>query len=183
MAKRLGLTALAVALAAGGLAQSASGALFFVFKPTTASPGERVAVRTPWTPAGFSYRRAKSPLRPAVSLYLVRNAIASQVLSRRDPRLVPFGRIRLDRRSRGAKRFVVPDVASGVYTLAYWCSYCRPKQFASFRVDEKNVVPRYRDRMTLTVRAPVTATNWARARALRRRPRPDSGRAPGSARR
>ena len=148
MGKRLLATAVAV-LATAGLAQPAWGALFFVFRPTSAHTGERVSVRTPWTSSSFTYKRAKKPLR-AVRLYLVRNKIADHVKSRYDSRLVFIGRIRLDARLRGLKRFTVPTLSPDVYTIAYWCPFCSPAHFSSFRIGE-NVVPRYRDRMVLRV--------------------------------
>jgi hypothetical protein len=148
--KKLALASLVAAVVAGSLAEAAASAVFFVFHPLTAQPGERVEVRTPWTSARY---RPQRPFQ-RFHLYLVRNHLADRVRSPRDPRLVPIGSARLDARFRGRLRFVVPSVDPGVYTAAFWCPRCPGTRFQSFTVGSQ-VVPRYRQRMTLRVYVPV----------------------------
>jgi hypothetical protein len=136
--------ALSVALAvAAASADRASGAIFFVMKPNAAVPGERVDVRTPWTRATFTYARAKRPFH-RVTLYLVRNSIAGRVKSPSDRRLARIGTVTLDAEQRGFRSFVVPRLAPGTYTTAYWCPRCGPRKFTSFTAR--------RSRMLLQVR-------------------------------
>ena len=133
----------------------AAGALFFVFKPTSAVPGERVELRTPWTPAGFSPRRTAKPLGRPVTLYLVRNEVASLVRTHSDPRVSRIGSVRLDRKSRGVTRFTVPRLEPGPYAIAYSCPDCAAysfgRTFFSGAVGP-DTSPRYRDRLLLTIR-------------------------------
>jgi hypothetical protein len=118
---------LVAALAAGTIAGRAESALFFVFSPTAAKPGEDVAVLTPQTPWSFDLRRdGARPLQHPIPLYLVPNAIADDVTSPDDPRLRAIGSIILDRTGRGVLRFVVPTLPSDRYAVAGICVQCAP---------------------------------------------------------
>jgi hypothetical protein len=148
-------------------------ASFFLVHPNTASPGERVTVRTPGTPVGFRPgSEARGVGRARIQLYLVENAIAERITSPRDPRLNPIGVIEIDRNSHGSLTFVVPEIDGGTYTVAhlrlYPCDFrppgwptraggtiCGPA-FSSLSVDEQ-VVPRFRSVMTLRVRGDESA--------------------------
>jgi hypothetical protein len=118
---RLAVLAAAAALAAASSAGSIPRELSFVIFPDTAVAGERIAVRTAQTPAGWRPARATA-LR--VTLYLVTRADAWTVTSRLDRRLVRVGVIALDVRRRGVTTFAVPALEPGVYTIAYWCPAC-----------------------------------------------------------
>jgi hypothetical protein len=159
--------ALAVFTALVGVG-TARTATFFLLHPNTASPGERVTVRTPGTPMGFRPgSEARGVGRAHIQLYLVKNAIAEGIASPRDQRLIPIGVIEIDRNSHGSLTFVVPEIDGGTYTVAhlrlYPCDFrppgwptraggtiCGPA-FSSLSVDDQ-IVPRYRSLMTLRVR-------------------------------
>jgi hypothetical protein len=115
------LAALAIV---GALAGTASAALWLVFSRTTVAPRDVVSARTGGRVAIGRAARAgarKHPLR----LFLVDQAAASSVTSVRDPRLVPLGRLAVDRKGNGRIQFTVPNVPPGDYTTLLYCVTCR----------------------------------------------------------
>jgi len=147
--------ALGVALIAALVASSASAALFFLFKPTTAKTGELVTVRLGGTPASFTVDQREKPFQNGIRLYLVPSRVAGEVESRFDRRLHFIGRIIPDRNSRGILSFTVPPLDSGAYALAAWCPACARNSFGrSFFVQTVPRVSRYRLWMGLRVRLP-----------------------------
>lgn len=147
--------ALGVALIAALVASSASAALFFLFKPTTAKTGELVTVRLGGTPASFTVDQREKPFQNGIRLYLVPSRVAGEVESRFDRRLHFIGRIIPDRNSRGILSFTVPPLDSGAYALAAWCPACARNSFGrSFFVQTVPRVSRYRLWMGLCVRLP-----------------------------
>jgi hypothetical protein len=144
--QRIALIALAVAaLAAPAKARAVP---VFVFDQPSASPNDRVTVRT----AG-----RVEPLQQRVRIYLVRADIASEVRSRLDRRVNFIGSVVPDRNGRGVLTFSVPPLDSGEYTLAYW--YGR-----TFAVQQRaQLVQRFRSRALLridtTQPCPVTLPN------------------------
>ena len=155
----------AVALAALAAPANARAALFFVFDRPSATPNERVTVRTGPTPQAFTLSQRVKPLQRPVRIYLVRNDLAAVVHTRFDRRLHFAGSLASDRNGRGLLTFSAPPLDAGSYTLAYWCAACaansrgrtffvqRPEQFA----------PRYRSqallRLETTQSCPVTLPN------------------------
>ena len=145
---------LVVAIIAAALAGSAQAALFFFFRPTAARPGEQVTIRAAGTPVSFSSRQRSKPLLPPIRLYLVRNAVAERIKSRRDRRLHYIGQIVLDKSARGLKTFTVPRLPAGSYAVAYVCPSCARYSFGRtfFVVGVgADVVPRYRPLMLLRI--------------------------------
>jgi hypothetical protein len=140
---------------AAALANGAAGALFFLFKPTSAEVGDRVSLRTPGTSAGFDVRRRGSrPLQRPIRLFIVSNAIAAEVRSRHDPRLHPIGSIVLDKRGRGALQFTVPRLKPGSYAVAGICRPCARYSFGrTFFVLNvgKGIAPKWRPLMLLRI--------------------------------
>jgi hypothetical protein len=148
----------AIAVLAAVSAGGAFAALFFLFNPTTARPGDRVAVRTPGTPANFSVeRRGVKPFQRPIRLYLISNAVAADVSSPRDARLRSIGSIVLDKRGHGMLRFTVPELSPDDYAVAGVCLQCARysagRTFFVLHVDEQNVVARWRPLMLLRVDA------------------------------
>jgi hypothetical protein len=155
---RVPLLALVAALAVGATAERAGSALFFVFRPTTAKPGQAVALRTPHTPLNFDVRReGLRPLQRPIALYLVSNSIAKDVSSPDDPRLHDIGSIVLDANGRGVLRFTVPSLPSDRYAVAAACAQCAPfsrgSTFFALSVDERNIARTWRPVMLLRVEA------------------------------
>ncbi|CAN5205415.1 hypothetical protein BH09ACT13_BH09ACT13_07440 [soil metagenome] len=149
------MLALASAVAAVAIAPSAYAALFFLFKPTSAAPGERVTVRLGGTPAGFTLADRKKPFKRAIRLYLVPNRIAGDVRSRFDPRLHFVGRLVPDKNSRGLLTFTVPPVDTDDYAVAAWCLECARYSFGrTFFTLPVPTTSRYRDLMHLRVTLP-----------------------------
>ena len=111
----LGLAALAVAALTAGIAQAA---LWLNFSRASAAPGEVVFVRTAGTGA-----LAGARTRP-VRVYLAPSAVAAQIRSTRDHRLVLLGRLRIDRKGTGHLRFVTPRVRAGNYKTLMHCPDC-----------------------------------------------------------
>lgn len=105
-----------VSLLAGGT----SAALWLVFSRVSAEPGESVTVRTAGRGA---LAWARNGTRPRV--FMAPNAEAETIRSVRDRRLVPLGRLAVDRRGNGRLRFVVPNLAPGDYTTFIHCPRCR----------------------------------------------------------
>ena len=152
------MLALAGAVVAVAIAPSAYAALFFLFKPTSAAPGERVTVRLGGTPASFTLADRKRPFKRAMRLYLVPNGIAGEVRSRFDPRLHFVGRLVPDKNTRGLLTFTVPPVDTDDYAVAAWCPGCA--RYSSGRTFFTLPVPgvsRYRDLMHLRVTMPSAA--------------------------
>jgi hypothetical protein len=157
-ALRLSAVTLATGIAALALAGGAAAALFFLFHPTTAKPGDRVSVRTPDTPLNFNARkRGVKPLQRPIRLYLVSNAIAGDVSSPSDSRLHYIGSIVLDRRGRGILHFTVPELAPDAYAVAGVCQQCARYSFGRtffvLHVTEQDVSPQWRPLMLLRVEA------------------------------
>jgi hypothetical protein len=155
---RLTAFVLATAVVAATLAGSALAALFFVFSPTAATPGDRVSLRTPGTPPSFNVRkRGVKPLQRPIRLYLVSNAIADDVSSPTDPRLHYVGSIVLDRRGRGVLRFIVPEIPADSYAVAGVCVQCARhsagRTFFVLYVTERDIAPHWRPLMLLRVAA------------------------------
>jgi len=156
---------IAVALAALAAPANARAALFFLFDQPSASPNDRVTVRTGVTPRNFQSSRRVKPLQPAVRVYLVRTDVAVEVHSRLDPRLSFVGSVVPDRNGRGLVTLSVPPLDSGSYTLAYWCpgcaAYSRGRTF--FVQQPEQFVQRYRSqallRINTTQSCPVTLPN------------------------
>ena len=127
---------------------NARAAPVFVFDRPSATPNDRVTVRT----AGTGLK----PLQP-FRIYLVRADVAGEVRSRLDPRVNFVGSVAPDRNGRGLVAFSVPPLDAGEYTLAY--SYGR-----SFKVQQPaQLIQRYRPRALLRVHTtqscPVTLPN------------------------
>ena len=109
---------------AGTLATSASAALFFLFSPTAALPGDVVKVRLGGTPAGFTPAQRERPFQRPIRIYLVQDGVAGDVRSRFDPRLHFVGALVPDRNARGMLAFEAPPLDSGTYVVAAWCPGC-----------------------------------------------------------
>jgi hypothetical protein len=139
---------------------SGSAALFFLFKPTSARPGDLVAVRTGGTPARFGPSQRVRPFQPALRLYLVPNSIAPKIRSRFDVRLHYIGSLVPDKNMHGVLRFSVPVLPSNRYAVAVWCPWCARfsggRTFHVLHVD-RNIAPRYRPQMVLRVEMPAAA--------------------------
>lgn len=135
-------------------------ALFFLFQPTSAEPGDRVIVRTGGTPASFRPSQRVKPLQRAMRLYLVPNATAPKVRSRFDLRLHFIGSLVPDRNLHGVLEFRVPPLRTDRYAVAVWCPGCARfsggRTFHVLPVD-RDVVPRYRRLMLLHVETPSAA--------------------------
>ena len=154
MRRLAGLLLVAAAVAAV-LASSAGAALFFLFQPTAATPGDRVTVRTGGTPAGFTLRQRKRPLQKPIRVYLVPNRLAGEVRGRFDPRLHFVGVLVPDRDARGVLTFTVPPLDSDTYVAAAWCPGCaRYSRGRSFFVFAQPAVSRDRKQMALRVQLP-----------------------------
>lgn len=155
---RLVVIAFVAAVIAAGVASSASAALFFLFKPTSADAGDVVTVRLGGTPADFTLEQRERPFRNGIRLYLVPSGVAEEVSSRFDPRLHFIGRIVPDRNHRGVLSFRVPPVDGRPYALASWCPACAKNSFGrTFFVQTVPRVSRYRRWMGLRVRMPSAA--------------------------
>lgn len=153
--RRLVVIALVAAFSAGSVASSASAALFFLFKPTTADAGDVVTVRLGGTPASFTLEQRKTPFKRAIRLYLAPSDLADDVHSRFDRRLHFIGRIVPDRNSRGVLSFKVPPLDTGAYALASWCPECARNSFGrTFFMQTVPKVSRYRRWLGLRVRMP-----------------------------
>ncbi len=159
------LALIAVVLVALAAPANARAALFFLLDQQTASPNDRVTVRTGATSTNFELRRQVKPLQRPVRLYLVRTELAAEVHSRFDPRLHFVGSVTPDRNGRGMQTFSVPPLDSATYTLAYWCPGCAASSRApTFVVQHPGqFVQRYRSqtllRISTTQACPVTLPN------------------------
>jgi hypothetical protein len=159
--RRLAAVVFVGALGAAVLASSVEAALFFLFKPTAAKPGEIVAIRTGGTPAGFTARQRHKPFQRPIRVYLVPNRFADDVHSRFDRRLHFVGTLVPDRKGRGVLRFTVPPLDTDDYAVAAWCPGCARysfgKTFSVLRVGE-DTAPRYRALMLLRLELPDPKT-------------------------
>lgn len=148
------LAATAVAATAPGRAESA---LFFLFNPTSARPGDRVAIRTGGTPVRFGPNQRVRPFQRPIRLFVVSNAVAAEVTSPQDPRLHFIGALVADKNGHGVTEFIVPRLDPDSYTLAAVCPACARysfgRTFSVIHVDD-NIVPRYRPLMLLRVYDP-----------------------------
>lgn len=146
---------LIAAVATAVLASSAGAALFFLFKPATAKPGELVTVRLGGTSTNFTLAQREKPFRRPIRVYLVPNRVAGAVSSRSDPRLHFIGRIVPDRNRRGLLAFEVPPLDTDMYAVAAWCPECATYSFGrTFFVLPVPKVSRYREQMGLHVQMP-----------------------------
>ena len=159
------LTLIAVVLVALAAPANAHAALFFLLDQSSASPNDRVTLRTGGTPTAFTPRQRVKPLQRPVRVYLVRTELAVETHSRLDPRLKFVGSVLPDRNGRALLTFSVPPLDAGTYTLAYWCPGCaassRGRTFFVQHPDQ--FVQRYRSRTLLqidtTQSCPVTLPN------------------------
>lgn len=115
---RLSLAAVAVLIVVALTAGVAQAALWLNFSRASAEPGEVVFVRT----AGIG-ALAGARSRP-VRVFLAPSAVAAQIRSTRDRRLVLLGRLRIDRKGTGHLRFVTPSVKPGYYKTLMHCPDC-----------------------------------------------------------
>jgi hypothetical protein len=138
MRRRVVVTAvLGVALAVGLVLPSLARAdLALWFASPRAHWGQRVHVASPGRYAPFS----------GVRVYLVPMALARSASHQRptgpprNRRIIPLGRLRLDRPGVARLTFIVPRVRPGDYTIGFWCKPCAPPQGAFFttgRPDER----------------------------------------------
>jgi len=155
MVQRLALVA--VALVALAVPANARAALVFVFDQPSASPNDRVTLRTGGTPKAFTLRQQMKPLQRPVRVYLVRADLATEIRSRLDPRLQFLASIALDQRGRALVTLSVPPLDSGTYTLAYWCPGCTTANSSrTFFVQRSGL------RINATPSCPVTLPNASR---------------------
>jgi hypothetical protein len=126
---RLGALTLAAAVIATIAASSVAAALFFLFKPAAAKPGDLVTVRLGGTPATFTLAARKEPLRRPMRIYLVPNGVASDVESRFDGRLHFVGLLVPDANGRGVLTFRAPPLDTAAYAVAAWCPECARNSF------------------------------------------------------
>jgi hypothetical protein len=152
--RRLAIVGLASGVVMLTVPVCASAALFFLFEPTSAKPGDRVTVRTAGTPTNFKPVRRRGRFSHPIRIYLVRNDTASKVRSRFDARLTPLGAMLTDTNVRGILAFTVPRLHAGSYSVAAWCPDCGPyskgRTFFTFLVGEW-IAPRYRRSMLLRI--------------------------------
>ena len=159
------LALIAVALVALAAPANGRAALFFLLDRPSASPNDRVTVRTGGTPRDFTLGQRMKPLQRPVRVYIVRTDVAADVHSRSDPRLNFVGAVLPDKNGRGLLTFSVPPLDSGTYTLAYRCPGCaafsRGRTFFVQQPDQ--FVQRYRSQAVLridtTQSCPVTLPN------------------------
>lgn len=146
------------AVAAAVVASSASGALVFLFSPTSATPGDLVTVRLGGTPARFTLSDRARPLQRPIRVYLVRNEVADEVRGRFDPRLHFVGALVPDRNARGILEFTLPPLDTGTYAVAAWCPRCaRYSVGRTFFTLPVPRVSRYRRQMGLKISLPSAA--------------------------
>jgi hypothetical protein len=154
--RRLGALVL-VAASAGAVWVSAAGAaLFLLFDPVSAEPGDAVTVRLGGTPAGYTRAQRETPTQRPIRVYLVRNEDADGVKSRFDPRLHFVGAIVPDRRHRGVLTFRAPPLDSGTYVAAAWCPGCARYSFGrTFFASGLPETSRYRGRLAVRLELPA----------------------------
>jgi len=137
------------------VASAASGALFFLFKPTAAQPGDLVTVRLGGTPVDFTLAKRVRPFQRPIRVYLVPNGVADLVRTRFDKRVHFVGRIVPDKNTHGVLSFTVPPLDTDTYVAAAWCPGCaRYSLGRSFFVLQLPRASRYRGSMAVRVRMP-----------------------------
>ncbi|MBA2384995.1 MAG: hypothetical protein H0V68_10100 [Actinobacteria bacterium] len=124
MARRLALLVALAALAAAAAPESGRAALFFLFEPTSAKPGETVTVRLGGTPKAFTRAQAVRPFQRAIRLYLAPNGTVQRLRTRFDARLHFIATLTPDARGRGKISFTVPPLDGDAYAVAAWCPGC-----------------------------------------------------------
>jgi hypothetical protein len=151
----LGGLVLAGVLVAAIAASTASAALFFLFSPAAAKPGDVVAVRTGGTPTSFTAAQRKRPLRPPIRIYLVPQDVAGEVRSRFDPRISFVGSLVPDRDTHGLLSFRAPPLDTGSYAVAAWCPGCAAySRGSTFFVLTPVASSRFQRQMTLRLHLP-----------------------------
>lgn len=150
------LALVAVALVALAAPATAHAALVFQFDRPSASPNDRVTLRTRGTPKDFTLGQRAKPLQRAVRVYLVRTDVAAELRSRFDTRLRFLGSVSPDKKGRALVTVSVPPLDSGTYSLAYWCPGCFTFGRSRF------VVQRAQLRINATQSCPVTLPNGSR---------------------
>jgi hypothetical protein len=152
--RRLAILVLAAGAVTLAAAVCANAALFFLFKPTSAEPGDHVTVRTAGTPASFKPVRRRQRFSHPIRIYLVRNDTADKVHSRFDSRLTGVGAMLTDTNVRGILAFTVPRLHAGSYAVAAWCpdcgAYSKGRTFFTLPVGDW-IAPRYRRLMLLRI--------------------------------
>jgi hypothetical protein len=108
------LALVAVALVALATPANGRASLFFLFDRPSASPNDRVTVRTVGTPQDFKLGERVKPLQRPVRVYLVRIDVGVDVRSRFDQRLNFAGPVVLDKKGRGLLTFSVPPLDPGI---------------------------------------------------------------------
>ncbi len=161
---RLGLAVAAAATFFVLEAAPGQSALFFLLKPTSARPGDRIVVRTGGTPMTFGLSDRAAPLQQPIMVYLVPNSIAADVRSRHDPRLIKVGQLIPDRNGHGILSFNVPGIQPGSYAAAAWCPGCAQysagRTFFTLAVTEATL-PRFRPLMLLRLeRSERGSVSW-----------------------
>jgi hypothetical protein len=153
--RRIGGLVLALAVLSAATATTAGAALFFLFTPTSASPGELVSIRLGGTPAGFTAGQRQKLLRRPIRVYLVLEGVADDIRSRLDRRLHFVGTIVPDRRSRGVLTFPAPPLDSGTYVAGAWCPGCaRYSAGRSFFASGLPEVSRFREQLAVRLELP-----------------------------
>jgi hypothetical protein len=140
-------------------APQAQSAVFFLLSPTTAKPGDPVVLRSPGTPEGFRNSSRLKPFQRPLRIYLVRDAIADDVKSPADPRLVFIGNFVGGQNGRGVLRFTVPKLPAGTYTTAWYRSWpcdivgvCGPKFSTLGPIEGRtDLLPQYAPKLVLHV--------------------------------
>ncbi len=146
----------AAAVVATVSVSSVFAALFFLFEPTTAKPGDVVTIRTGGTPAGFTLAEREGPFRRAIRLYVVPNDAAATIRSRFDRRLHFIGSLVPDRNGRGILTFAAPPLDTGTYAVAAWCPGCATSSSGrTFFVLPIPEVSRVRDQLGLHIEMPA----------------------------
>lgn len=123
------LGAFVIVVAAVVVTPLAQGALWFLFDPTSAHPGQAVTVRLGGTPAGFRPADRAKPHQRPMRIYLVPNGVANDVRGRFDRRLHFVGSLVPDRNARGVLTFRAPPLDTGTYAAAVWCPACARYSF------------------------------------------------------
>ena len=147
---------LAATVAAGVVASTAAGALFFLFQPTSAQSGDRIAIRLGGTPAGFTAADRVEPFGRPIRVYLVPFGVADEVRTRFDQRLSFAGQVVPDRDGHGLLRFSLPPLDSGRYVAAFWCPACGAHSAGRtfFVQSGDDFASRYRRQASLRVEMP-----------------------------
>jgi hypothetical protein len=122
--RRLVVIALLGALLAALAAGSTDAALWLLFSKTSAQPGDLVFVRTGGNGALLAASKRGETKRWPLRVFMVSTADADSIRSTRDGRLMPLGRLTVDRRGNGRLRFATPNLPPGEYTTLIECRSC-----------------------------------------------------------